>query len=1343
MQPKPMAFDRVLLVSACLALFTLSAGARQDQSPQSAVQPRITQPVDEANRIALKGNTHPLARPEFDRGPAPANLPLNRMLLVLSRSPEQEAALEAMLDQQQDKSSPNYHNWLTPEQFGQQFGPADQDVQAVTSWLQTHGFQVNRVSKGRVVIEFSGTASQLQEAFHTEIHRYAVNGEEHWANSSDPQIPAALAPVVAGVASLNGFPRHPMIHVDGTFSKSKATGEIKPVKPLLTINGAGCGVKGNCYGLGPFDFATIYNVSPLWTAATPIDGTGQTIAIVGETDINPQDITSFRTFFGMAAPNLNIVHDGVDPGILTDGEETEADLDVEWSGAVAKGATIDFVVSASTETAHGIDLSAEYIIDNNLAPVMSESYGECELGIGTTGNQFFSQLWQQAAAQGITVFISAGDNGSAGCDNFDATTRPAPAEFGLQVSGYASTPYNVAVGGTDFNDALNPGLYWSSTNAAKTQESAISYIPEEAWNNTCTNGIFASLGFTANAEANCNNSQLVNFVSTIGGSGGKSGCTNSSGQQPSTCSGGYAKPSWQTGAGVPTGKNRDIPDVSLYAAGAGSPSGVGYIVCEADATSGSSCDPTNPNTQFFLVGGTSASSPSFAGIMALINQKTSSRQGNANYVFYKIPAQAGASCTSAPNPPSACIFYDTPAGSTNAMPCAAGSDPTCVVKTSGDQFGVLSGYNTTAGYDSATGLGSVNVTNLVNQWSTFAGQFKGTKTTLVLTPPATPTHGQPWTVTASVSPQSGSGTPTGTVTLIADTGASGQDALSQVFQLVGGSLPAGTTTAFLPGGNNYKVTAHYSGDETFAASDSSPVTVTVNPESSKTFANLVALDVNGNPTSFSATSATYGSGSYLFRVDVGGSGAAFSASTGISSACSNQTASCPTGTVTVNATGAPLGTGSLPLSIRGYAEIQSLPSGSYSISANYPGDASYGPSSANASFTVNKAPTTLSGGAGSPAQYGNQEGIVAELLTTSNGVEPTGTFSFFLDGAPFPTSALVYEGFPYQPNTSPPADAYLNATGTAAFLSLGNHTLTVQYSGDENYAASTSPPSTISVTKGQPEISGFGAVPPTINLGQQTTLSAQLYTYGSGLPPTGTMTFYDGTTTVSGPITYTSEPEGLTASMPYVPNSVGTHSITVSYSGDANYLSATSGGGATLTVIGPDFIITPQPISTTVTAGNPATYSLGVAGSDGFTGNVSVTCALTAAATTCAANPASVAAGVSTTITVTTIAHQLVRPMPFSYPVGPQLRITPLAVLLALILALLALRMHFTRRRFAMSIPLGTVLLLIFLIESCGGGSYISPPPPPHGTQAGSYTVTITGTSGNLTHTTTVSLTVQ
>ncbi len=1321
MQPKPMVFRRVLLVLACLAFFALSAGAQQIPSQQSAVPPRITQPVDETNRITLKGNTHPLARPEFDLGPVPANLPLNRMLLVLSRGSEQEAALEALLDQQQDKSSPNYHNWLTPEQFGQQFGPADQDVQAVTSWLETHGFAVSRVSKGRVVIEFSGTASQLQEALHTEIHKYAVSGQEHWANASDPQIPAALAPVVAGVASLNGFPRHPMIHVDGTFSRSKATGEIKPVKPLLTIANGGCGVSGNCYGLGPFDFASIYNVAPLWTATTPIDGTGQTIAIVGETDINPQDVASFRTFFGMPAPTLNVIYDGPDPGILP-GEETEADLDVEWSGAVAKGATIDFVVSQSTETTHGIDLSAEYIIDNNLAPVMSESYGECELGIGVSGNQFFNQLWQQAATQGITVFISAGDNGSAGCDDFDATTRPAPAEYGLQVSGYASTPYNVAVGGTDFNDALNTGLYWNSGNTPTTQQSAKSYIPEDAWNNTCTNGIFASLGYTTNAETNCNNSQLVNFVSTIGGSGGKSACTSSSGQQPATCSGGYSKPSWQTGTGVPSDGKRDIPDVSLFAAGAGSPAGAGYIVCEADATSGSSCDPTNPNTEFLLVGGTSAASPSFAGIMALVNQKTASHQGNANYVFYKIPAQAGTSCASAQNPASSCIFYDVPAGSTNAMPCAAGSDSACVVKTSADKFGVLSGYSTNAGYDLATGLGSVNVSNLVNQWSTFAGQFKGTNATLTLTPPATPTHGQPWTVAASVSPQAGSGIPTGTISLIADTGSgpSGQVALPQVFQLSNGSLPAGTTTTFLPGGTSYKVTAHYSGDGTFAGSDSNAVTVTVNPEASKTLLGIVTFSpTTGQVISSNATTFVYGS-PYVLRADVTNASSAvcFNSSTQVLGYA------CPTGSVTITDNGAALGPGALALNSQANAEYQAiqLTGGAHTLAASYGGDASYTASSTTDAVTVTPALTITEldyNPQNPPILIGTPINIQALVQSNSSGIAPTGTFTFYDGTTPLPTTVST-SGVPG--SSSGKATLYGNGQITLQPPS-GSHALSVSYSGDSNYAASTSPqvtvdaiyPTTITVTP-TPSSVLYGT-------GASVTVTATIDTNAlasSASKPTGTVAFSlaTGNGTI-GPATTTvvqdSNGHWMIEATASVTPQLGVN-VEANYAGDSNY----AGANATtyITVTAPDFSISAAPSSLVVTAGQTGTFVLTVTPATNSASTVTLGCEMGVSpgipGSTCTIAPSSVnltnGAPVSAMVSlaITGPSNKLTA---WAIPNRPRLTGPPdirrglwATSVLAGLASLLLLSFPRTRRHFRTGLGFGAICLIGFAI-GCGGGS--------------------------------------
>ena len=627
----PFVFTSVIATVLTLLLCVPMLAQEAVRTVAAAPRPLITQAVDESQLTTLKGNTHPLARPEFDLGTAASDLPMARMLLALKRSPGQESALAQLLDDQQNKASANYHKWLTPEQYGQQFGPTDADMQTITAWLQSHGFQVG-TTKGRTVLEFSGTAGQVQEAFHTTIHKYLVNGEQHWANASDPQIPTALTTAVAGVASLNNFPRRAMNVPAGVAKRDPKTGKIHPPQPLLTFP-SGCvednSVPAYCSNwLGPYDFATIYDVLPLWNAG--IDGTGVTIAIVGETDIQLSDVQAFRSFFGLPVNNPVFILNGPDPGIQ--GDESEADIDVQWSGAVAKGATIDFVISASTETTAGTDLSAVYIVDQNLAPIMSESYGQCELGLGTTGNQFYNTLWQQASAQGITVLISAGDGGSAGCDNFDEPS-PAPAQSGLQVSGYASTPYNVAVGGTDFNDFSNPGTYWSTTNNSTTQESALSYIPETTWNDSCTNAIWEQFsGLSTNPETNCNNPEL-NDVIIVAGSGGVSQCTTPSGSTPSSCAGGYARPTWQTGSGsFSTDGKRDIPDVSLFASNGFV--GSAYIVCQADNPQGGDCP-----FSFLGFGGTSVSSPAFAGIMALVNQETGERQGNANYILYKLAAQ--------------------------------------------------------------------------------------------------------------------------------------------------------------------------------------------------------------------------------------------------------------------------------------------------------------------------------------------------------------------------------------------------------------------------------------------------------------------------------------------------------------------------------------------------------------------------------------------------------------------------------------------------------------------------------------------------------------------------------
>jgi uncharacterized protein (TIGR03437 family) len=677
-----------------------------------ALPPRITQDIDDTKLFTLQGNTYPLARAEYDRGPAPQDLPMERMLLLLSRSPEQEALLQQLLEEQPDPASANYHRWLTPERFGNLFGPAPEDIGKITGWLNSQGFRVDRVANGRGVVEFSGTAAQVERGLHTQIHSYFVRGAQHWANAQNPQIPAALSPVVAGIVSLHNFPTKAMHHGAGPLRKEPGGGAWVPASsaPKYTVTLSG----ETFWAVTPYDFATIYNVLPLWTAG--IDGTGQSVAIVGRSNIALQDVRNFRSIFGLPARDPVITVNGADPGIASVDYEFENVLDVEWAGAVAKGATINLVVSKSTAATDGSTLSAEYIVDNNLAPVLSSSYGNCELLLGGQ-NQFFNSMWEQAAAEGITVVVAAGDGGSGYCDSDEDF-----AQRGLQVNGDASTPYNIAVGGTDFSDFLSQtsSAYWNSSSDPNTLASVKSYVPEMTWNDSCASPALASYFGASGAEAFCNSREGQPFLGVDAGSGGFSAL--------------YSKPSWQSGVyGIPADGQRDLPDVSLFA-------GDGlmqhsYTFCQSD--NGSPCDPSSPGgIAVGYGGGTSFGAPAFAGIMLLINQKTGSRQGLANPRLYELASiQYGSS--SSPNMADAqacntsfsiasgnsCVFYDVTSGNID-VPCLL-ETPNCYVGSGAGIYGLLStsstalvaAYSAGAGYDLATGLGSVNVANLVNQWA--------------------------------------------------------------------------------------------------------------------------------------------------------------------------------------------------------------------------------------------------------------------------------------------------------------------------------------------------------------------------------------------------------------------------------------------------------------------------------------------------------------------------------------------------------------------------------------------------------------------------------------------------
>ena len=627
-------------------------------------RPQVTQRVDNTRFTRLGHTSHPLTQSARDFGRAAADLPMQRIQMQLASSPEQLAVLEQLLADQQNPDSAGFQQWLTPEQFGQRFGPAQQDIDAVVAWLEDSGFHVDEIGRGRRTVEFSGTASQVESAFHTEMHRYEIDGVGHVANATDLGIPQALVPVIGGVASLHDFHHQPMHRLLGW-------------APAPDTN-----LNGGAHGLSPYDFAAIYNVTQLWSANW--DGTGQSVAIAGRTNIKLSDVTSFRSTFGLPVNNPQIVLNGKDPGVISSGEEMEADLDVEWSGAVAKGASIKFVVSASTNASDGVDLSTQYIVNNNLASTMSVSFGECEAYMGSS-NSFYNSLWQQAAAEGISVFVSSGDSGSAGCDSPGAS---APASHGLGVNGLASTPYNVAVGGTGFADTTSPATYWNTANDAHLA-SAKGYIPETTWNESAYT--------TANATSN----------NLYAGSGGVSAI--------------YAAPSWQTGTGVPTADpgtttlhHRYMPDVSLAAAGHD-----GYLVILEGG--------------LYLVGGTSASSPAFAGLMAIVDQYTGGRNGNPNTRFYALAAQAPAA------------YHDVTTG-TIAVPCTGGSSG---CSTATGTVGKMNGYSAGVGYDLATGLGSVNAYTLAYNWGARPASTGPTIGSLTPNPMTASTAAQTLTITGS------------------------------------------------------------------------------------------------------------------------------------------------------------------------------------------------------------------------------------------------------------------------------------------------------------------------------------------------------------------------------------------------------------------------------------------------------------------------------------------------------------------------------------------------------------------------------------------------------------------
>ena len=1242
--PVAALMSSAVLSTVLAAGWLMSPFAASALAENPAALPMITQRVDNSSRVTLKGTVHPMATKQYDRGAVEPSFQAPRLQLMLKRPAERETALKQFIAGANTKGSATYHKWLTPDQFGKQYGPADSDVEAVKAWLQSQGLTVNKVSRGKSVIEFGGSAAQIQTAFGTSIHKYVIKGETHYANASAVSIPSALAPAVTGLVSLNTFKMKPQVKVLGT-----GTYTPKTHKGTGNWNDPNQGT----FYVGPGDFAVEYDTAPLIAAGT--DGTGVTIGIINDSNIDIALVNAYRSIFSLPASTPQVVIDGNDPGV--NGDSIEAYLDVEQAGAVAPGATINLYVAASTSLIEGLDLATARAVDDDAAQILNLSFGDCELELSTE-NTFYAEEWEQAAAQGQTVMVSSGDAASEQCTvNTDSAGNPI---YGLAVNGSASTPYNIAVGGTDFyysDYASTPAgslpasftTYWTDplTQSNTPNTSIAQYIPEQPWNDSIYGFNVAVVNGFGSAS-----------TTPDGGGGGISSCSlqDASGN----CTGGYPKPSYQSGI-TPADSVRDLPDVSLFAANGYNLSA--YAICAFPGDCNSDGQVVDSSTPVVVtgVGGTSASSPAFAGIMSMVVQQYGA-QGQANYVLYPLHQQFPAA------------FHDVTVGSNNS-PC----DPTattlltpCTADTGSTTNFSVQDYPAGTGYDLASGLGSVDANVMVSDWNKIT--FTGTTTTLSVTP-TTLTHGQTATLTANVASPSATGDVAFTTTA----------ALANGPGLGFGTLASGVASVTSPGtnvvdlpGGTYSITAQYEGDGTYAPSASAAQTITVNAEASMAYANL--FDWYNESLITSGASVPYGT---EVAVEVEPVGTAVSQGSGAAiGTLSTDGAATGTATFTDGTT-----TATVPMDAAGIASW--LPNnfavGAHSVTAKYSGDASFKASTSSAlAFTVVKGTPLAQIQPFLSGQITGSSVTVQVFLCAAEGTgcgfgagtAPTGTVSITLvNGATVLatqtgtlqayTSGSLYGGI-----STLGSGNYSSATVTFTNLPAGATALNATYAGDTNWNAaaananfSTGTPSSAPTT---PTTTTLTATPATgTNNASQVTFTSTITGTGS-LAPTGTLyittnSFNNNETVAQIPLTASAGLVSITGDVVTVTTTApgyfangGSNQFVAVYSGDTTYLPSTS-PVATAAIDQSDFtMVTENPV-VTVASGGTGTATVDLASIAGFNGTVNMTC-ITSSGVTCTVAPTAVALnGVATAaVTITAKASASVHdPLkPFWYAGG-------------------------------------------------------------------------------------------
>ena len=1053
-------FFAVVVLVALMAAPFVFAQVESAQHPRTKIpQARITQAIDETNRVTLRGNTRPEAVLANDRGPVATEFGMEHMLLQLKRSPEQEQALQQFLDELHTARSPNFHHWLTAQEFGERFGPAKTDLDFITAWLESHGFRVNVVYPSGMLIDFSGTAAQVRRAFQTEIHHFVVKGDKHVSNVSDPQIPAALAPVVAGIVSLHDF-------------RPNAMHKMHQPRAQFTFQDQ---FGFDTYAVVPADLATIYNLNPLFNAG--ISGQGQTIVLIEDTDVfTAADWGTFRSTFGLSgytSASFTQVHPPAPPsqpgnncgapGVISP-NDAEAILDAEWASASAPSAAIEMAACADTTTTFGGLIAIQNLINAATPPpsIMSISYGQCETVNGAAANASYNSAYQQAVAEGVSVFVAAGDSGAAGCDN-----SVAEATHGIGVNAFASTPNNVAVGGTDFSDTYSGtnATYWNSSNTSAFG-SALSYIPEIPWNDSCAGQLvsaYEGYSLTYGSSSFCNDPTIGSLLqTTVAGGGGPSQCATGTpsinGVVSGTCAG-WPKPSWQSVFGNPNDGVRDTPDVSLFAA-----DGLWshfYVFCWSNTAQGGATCGSDPSA-WSGAGGTSFASPIMAGIQALINQKAGGPQGNPAPAYYQLAAaEYGSSGSNSCNSnngnavAASCIFFDVTMGDMdvdcNGPNCFLSDGSVGVLSTSNTSFAPA--YGTTTGWDFATGIGSVNAANLVNNWPTSTTQ----PGFLLSASPANVTilQGASGSTTISINPLNGfngsvsltaSGVPNG---VSATFGTNPATASSLLTLSATGTATTGTFTVTITGTSG-------------SLTSTTTLSLTLNPQGSFTLSTspstlTIVQGASGTSTiSINPLSGFNGSVSLSASGLPAGMTASFNptSTTGTSTLTLTATGTATTGTATVTITGS---SGNLSSSTTLSLTVNPPPNFTLSVSPNSL-TVTQGASGAS-TITVN--PLSGFNGSVSLSASGLPNGVTpsfsptsttntSSLTLTASSTATTGTVTVTVTGTSgsltkTTTISLTIRVLPTLPSVWSAGD--IGSVGVAGAASYANGTFTVSGAG--------------------------------------------------------------------------------------------------------------------------------------------------------------------------------------------------------------------------------------------------------------------------------------------------------